>query len=169
MSHSVLDKARGNKCIIRRGISRLSLWCFSSIEVANFHNDLRLWLCYWVISLGKYGSKLPYVTPSLSKPTNLQRAARAISKMASSSSSHLPASVFNPRRHVGVHAERVSDVASTEFPGHYPGEDHSWSLAKFKEVRAWTLASSTLRGCADTRIMSTEPESLREEAVSTFR
>ncbi|TFK93171.1 insert subdomain of RNA polymerase alpha subunit [Polyporus arcularius HHB13444] len=54
--------------------------------------------------------------------------------MASSSSSHLPASVFNPRRHVGVHAERVSDVASTEFPGHYPGEDHSWSLAKFKET-----------------------------------
>ncbi|KAH9856839.1 insert subdomain of RNA polymerase alpha subunit [Lenzites betulinus] len=53
--------------------------------------------------------------------------------MASSSSSHLPSSVFNPRRHVGVHAERVSDVASTEFPGHYPGEDHSWSLARFKE------------------------------------
>ena len=55
--------------------------------------------------------------------------------MAASSSSHLPASVFNPRRHVGVHAERVSDVSSTEFPGHYPGEDHSWNLAKFKEVR----------------------------------
>ncbi|KAI0365884.1 insert subdomain of RNA polymerase alpha subunit [Pilatotrama ljubarskyi] len=53
--------------------------------------------------------------------------------MASSSSSHLPASVFNPRRHVGVHAERISDVASTEFPGHYPGEDHSWDLARFKE------------------------------------
>ncbi|KAI0800444.1 insert subdomain of RNA polymerase alpha subunit [Fomes fomentarius] len=53
--------------------------------------------------------------------------------MASSSSSYLPASVFNPRRHVGVHAERVSDVASTDFPGHYPGEDHSWNLAKFKE------------------------------------
>ncbi|KAI0628446.1 insert subdomain of RNA polymerase alpha subunit [Trametes polyzona] len=53
--------------------------------------------------------------------------------MASSSSSHLPPSVFNPRRHVGVHAERISDVASTEFPGHYPGEDHSWNLARFKE------------------------------------
>ena len=54
--------------------------------------------------------------------------------MASSSSSHLPPSAYNPRRHVGVHAERISDVASTEFPGHYPGEDHSWSLARFKEV-----------------------------------
>jgi len=32
-----------------------------------------------------------------------------------------------------VHAERVSDVSSTEYPGHYPGEDHSWNLAKFKE------------------------------------
>ncbi|KAI0333208.1 insert subdomain of RNA polymerase alpha subunit [Cubamyces sp. BRFM 1775] len=53
--------------------------------------------------------------------------------MASSSSSHLPPSAYNPRRHVGVHAERISDVASTEFPGHYPGEDHSWSLARFKE------------------------------------
>ncbi|KAI0644789.1 insert subdomain of RNA polymerase alpha subunit [Trametes meyenii] len=51
--------------------------------------------------------------------------------MASSSS--LPPSAYNPRRHVGVHAERVSDVASTDFPGHYPGEDHSWSLARFKE------------------------------------
>ncbi|KAI0764285.1 insert subdomain of RNA polymerase alpha subunit [Trametes elegans] len=53
--------------------------------------------------------------------------------MASSSSSHLPPAAYNPRRHVGVHAERVSDVASTEFPGHYPGEDHSWSLARFKD------------------------------------
>ncbi|KAI1784392.1 insert subdomain of RNA polymerase alpha subunit [Ganoderma leucocontextum] len=53
--------------------------------------------------------------------------------MASSSSSHLAPSVFNPRRHVGVHREHVSDVSNTEFPGHYPDEDHSWSLAKFKE------------------------------------
>ncbi|PIL32975.1 hypothetical protein GSI_05093 [Ganoderma sinense ZZ0214-1] len=53
--------------------------------------------------------------------------------MASSSSSHLPPSVFNPRRHVGVHAEHVSNVSNTEFPGHYPEEDHAWSLAKFKE------------------------------------
>ncbi|KAH9925858.1 insert subdomain of RNA polymerase alpha subunit [Epithele typhae] len=52
--------------------------------------------------------------------------------MASSSSS-LPSSALNPRRHVGVHAERVSDVASTEFPGHYPGEDHSWNLDDFKK------------------------------------
>ena len=63
-----------------------------------------------------------------------QFARTASSKMASSSSSHLPASVFNPGRHVGVHAERVSDVASTDFPGHYPGEDHSWSLEEFKKV-----------------------------------
>ena len=55
--------------------------------------------------------------------------------MASSSSSHLGSSIFNPRRHVGVHAEHVSNVSNTEFPGHHPGEDHSWSLAKFKEVR----------------------------------
>ncbi|KAF9246852.1 DNA-directed RNA polymerase [Melanogaster broomeanus] len=43
---------------------------------------------------------------------------------------------FDPRRHVGVHAERVSHVSSTDFPGHYPGEDHSWNLAKFQEKLA---------------------------------
>ncbi|KAF7789292.1 hypothetical protein EIP86_000234 [Pleurotus ostreatoroseus] len=51
----------------------------------------------------------------------------------SSSSSYLPQSVYNPRRHVGIHKERVSDVSSTEYPGHYPGEDNSWDLEKFKE------------------------------------
>jgi len=49
------------------------------------------------------------------------------------SSSHLPQSAYDPRRHVGVHAERVSDVSSTDYPGHYPGEDHTWDLRKFKE------------------------------------
>ncbi|KAI0933608.1 hypothetical protein AcW1_005394 [Taiwanofungus camphoratus] len=49
------------------------------------------------------------------------------------SSSQLPQSAYNPRRHVGVHAERVSDVSSTEYPGHYPDEDHSWDLDKFRQ------------------------------------
>ncbi|KAH7888106.1 DNA-directed RNA polymerase [Phlebopus sp. FC_14] len=40
---------------------------------------------------------------------------------------------FDPRRHVGIHAERVSHVSSTDYPGHYPAEDHSWHLAKFRE------------------------------------
>lgn len=54
----------------------------------------------------------------------------------SSSSSYLPQSVFDPRRHVGIHKERVTDVSSTDYPGHYPDEDNSWNLEKFKEVRA---------------------------------
>ncbi|KAK7541041.1 putative DNA-directed RNA polymerase I and III subunit Rpc40 [Phyllosticta citribraziliensis] len=37
------------------------------------------------------------------------------------------------RRLVGVHAEHVSDITSTDFPGHYPGEDHKWDLEKFKK------------------------------------
>ncbi|KAI9679967.1 MAG: DNA-directed RNA polymerase core subunit rpc40 [Caeruleum heppii] len=37
------------------------------------------------------------------------------------------------RRIVGVNAETVTNVTSTDFPGHYPGEDHSWSLEKFIE------------------------------------
>ncbi|KAF9059204.1 insert subdomain of RNA polymerase alpha subunit [Rhodocollybia butyracea] len=38
----------------------------------------------------------------------------------------------NPRRLVGIGAERISNVADSEFPGHYPNEDNSWDLEKFK-------------------------------------
>ncbi|TRM67819.1 DNA-directed RNA polymerase [Schizophyllum amplum] len=38
----------------------------------------------------------------------------------------------DPRRLVGVTAERVTNVSSTDYPGHYPGEDHSWNLDEFK-------------------------------------
>ncbi|KAI0365892.1 hypothetical protein BV20DRAFT_699056 [Pilatotrama ljubarskyi] len=56
--------------------------------------------------------------------------------MASSSSSHLPASVFNPRRHVGVHAERISDVVRPQKLDRLPSHlrlpstwcsPHAWS------------------------------------------
>ncbi|KAJ7221665.1 DNA-directed RNA polymerase [Mycena pura] len=43
------------------------------------------------------------------------------------------AQTYNLRRLVGVKAERVTDVSSRDFPGHYPNEDHSWSLDKFRE------------------------------------
>ncbi|KAF4311048.1 DNA-directed RNA polymerase 30-40kDa subunit conserved site [Botryosphaeria dothidea] len=36
------------------------------------------------------------------------------------------------RRIVGVHAEHVSNISSTDFPGHFPGEDHRWDLEKFR-------------------------------------
>lgn len=36
------------------------------------------------------------------------------------------------RRIVGVNLETVTHVTSTDFPGHYPGEDHAWSIQKFK-------------------------------------
>ncbi|KAF8892876.1 DNA-directed RNA polymerase [Infundibulicybe gibba] len=41
-------------------------------------------------------------------------------------------SSVNPRRLVGIQAERVTHVSSTDYPGHYPDEDHSWNLQKFK-------------------------------------
>ena len=41
---------------------------------------------------------------------------------------------IDARRLVGVHAEHVSNVASRDFPGHYPGEDNSWDLARFEQV-----------------------------------
>ncbi|KZT27152.1 hypothetical protein NEOLEDRAFT_1131160 [Neolentinus lepideus HHB14362 ss-1] len=42
-------------------------------------------------------------------------------------------SLYDRRRHVRVDAERARDVSSTDFPGYYPDEDHSWNLEKFKE------------------------------------
>ncbi len=42
---------------------------------------------------------------------------------------------FDARRLVGVKAERVTNISSTDYPGHYPNEDHAWSLSKFKAVR----------------------------------
>ncbi|EPQ55395.1 hypothetical protein GLOTRDRAFT_138953 [Gloeophyllum trabeum ATCC 11539] len=42
-------------------------------------------------------------------------------------------SLYDPRRHVRVDAERARDVSSTDFPGYWPDEDHSWNLEKFKE------------------------------------
>ncbi|EGO00665.1 hypothetical protein SERLA73DRAFT_178536 [Serpula lacrymans var. lacrymans S7.3] len=50
--------------------------------------------------------------------------------MPTASTSH---STFDPRHHVGVHAERVSNVSSTDFPGYYPDEDHSWDLDQFNQ------------------------------------
>lgn len=35
---------------------------------------------------------------------------------------------------VGINAETVTNVASTDFPWHYPKEDHSWNLDDFKNV-----------------------------------
>ncbi|KAK9478846.1 DNA-directed RNA polymerase [Lipomyces japonicus] len=37
------------------------------------------------------------------------------------------------RNRVGIEFDRVTNVHSTDFPGYYPGEDHSWNLDKFKE------------------------------------
>jgi DNA-directed RNA polymerase alpha subunit len=34
---------------------------------------------------------------------------------------------------VGINKETVTDVTSTDFPGHYPGEDNSWDLEAFSE------------------------------------
>nr|KAF9651434.1 hypothetical protein BDM02DRAFT_736089 [Thelephora ganbajun] len=41
--------------------------------------------------------------------------------------------IYNPRRHVGVHAEYISDVSNRDFPGHYPDEDNSWNLDLFRK------------------------------------
>ncbi|KAJ3861705.1 DNA-directed RNA polymerase [Lentinula novae-zelandiae] len=53
----------------------------------------------------------------------------------------------NPRRLVSIGAERVSHVSNTEFPGHYPDEDHSWNLDSFKKnltVRTHRLSQRSI-------------------------
>jgi DNA-directed RNA polymerases I and III subunit RPAC1 len=37
------------------------------------------------------------------------------------------------RKIVGINAETVTNITSTNFPGHHPGEDHAWSLSKFRK------------------------------------
>ncbi|KAM7199333.1 DNA-directed RNA polymerase, insert domain containing protein [Rhypophila sp. PSN 637] len=37
------------------------------------------------------------------------------------------------RNIVGVGAERVTNVTSTDYPGHFPGEDHAWDLSHFRD------------------------------------
>ncbi|KAI4267001.1 MAG: hypothetical protein L6R38_008444 [Xanthoria sp. 2 TBL-2021] len=39
---------------------------------------------------------------------------------------------LDDRKIVGVNAETVTNVTSTDIPGHYPGEDHEWDLEDFK-------------------------------------
>ncbi|KAF2200197.1 RBP11-like subunits of RNA polymerase [Delitschia confertaspora ATCC 74209] len=36
------------------------------------------------------------------------------------------------RRKLGINQETVTHVTSTDFPGHWPGEDHSWDLDYFR-------------------------------------
>lgn len=35
------------------------------------------------------------------------------------------------RKTVGINQETVTNISSTDFPGHYPGEDAAWSIDKF--------------------------------------
>lgn len=37
------------------------------------------------------------------------------------------------RKVVGINSETVTNITSTDFPGHHPGEDASWSLQKFRD------------------------------------
>ncbi|CAD6504135.1 BgTH12-05872 [Blumeria graminis f. sp. triticale] len=44
-----------------------------------------------------------------------------------------PPAPFDRRRLVGINLETVTDVSSTDYPGHYPGEDHSWNKNIFAQ------------------------------------
>ncbi|KAL2259363.1 hypothetical protein VTK26DRAFT_6988 [Humicola hyalothermophila] len=36
------------------------------------------------------------------------------------------------RKIVGIHEETITDVSSSDYPGHYPGEDHAWDVEQFR-------------------------------------
>ncbi|KAN0065510.1 DNA-directed RNA polymerase core subunit rpc40 [Thecaphora frezii] len=63
-----------------------------------------------------------------STSTSSQSDTQASILAASSSSAPV-----NPRRLVEILPERVGSVAATDFPLHHPGEDHTWSHAKFAD------------------------------------
>lgn len=42
--------------------------------------------------------------------------------------------IANPRQIININPETVTNIPSTDFPGHWPGESHEWSLEKFKNV-----------------------------------
>ncbi|RKF56164.1 DNA-directed RNA polymerases I and III subunit RPAC1 [Golovinomyces cichoracearum] len=44
-----------------------------------------------------------------------------------------PQPAHDRRKLVGVNLETVTDVSSTDYPGHYPGEDHSWNKDIFEK------------------------------------
>ncbi|KAK4221831.1 DNA-directed RNA polymerase [Podospora fimiseda] len=37
------------------------------------------------------------------------------------------------RKLVGINYETITNVHATDIPGHYPGEDHSWDINKFRD------------------------------------
>lgn len=48
-----------------------------------------------------------------------------------------------PPQVVGITPETVTNVTSTDFPGHWPGEDHSWSLRTFRKSLTVTFHLNT--------------------------
>ncbi|KAI5842699.1 DNA-directed RNA polymerase [Tricharina praecox] len=45
----------------------------------------------------------------------------------------MPSADTDRRDIVGINAETISNVTSNDFPGHWPGEDNSWDLSKFRD------------------------------------
>ncbi|RAO69564.1 uncharacterized protein BHQ10_005576 [Talaromyces amestolkiae] len=37
------------------------------------------------------------------------------------------------RRIININAETITNIPSTDFPGHWPGESHEWSIEKFQD------------------------------------
>jgi hypothetical protein len=87
-----------------------------------------------------------------------------------SSSSSSSSQAFDPRKHVGVEAERVTHVSSTDYPGVYPDEDHAWDLQTFKQVRTLQprLAfTRVIRSLSGSKLMSNASQIARSSLTSS--
>jgi len=71
---------------------------------------------------------------------------------------------FDPKRHVGVHPERVSHVSSSDFPGHHSAQDNAWDLAKFQQVRP-SLALPHMSSLAHDQRLAVRVERLSNRSI----
>lgn len=67
------------------------------------------------------------MAPLVPSQEELQR--RRVSSLLSCDLS--PANAFQI---IGINPETVTNIPSTDFPGHWPGESHAWALDQFKRV-----------------------------------
>jgi hypothetical protein len=83
--------------------------------------------------LSALGHNFDIVSPSKSMPRKVTAPSASSTSAASDPTS--PEALANTRRHVRVEPERIRDVSSVDYPGHFPNEDHSWDLTRFRKVR----------------------------------
>lgn len=74
-----------------------------------------------------FTSSLPTMAPLVPSQEELQR--RRVSTFF-----YCKIAPANTPQIIGINAETVTNIPSTDFPGHWPGESHAWALDQFRRV-----------------------------------